>query len=162
MAISKTNGVWIEDRKLFVKTASFDQKRKELLKHNPNKNASENIAIKKRASHIQGINLMVELTPGACRKRRRRHINNLFKVQEELDQHLENSVDVKDSSSSLSSEENIISNSVLGEEIRGTIKVGETLGFNFKKNDEFVLKRMIELEAKEYSLMSERERGRDN
>ncbi|XP_058219925.1 multiple RNA-binding domain-containing protein 1-like [Rhododendron vialii] len=47
MAISKTNGVWIEDRKLFVKTASFDQKRKELLKHNLNKNASGNIANKK-------------------------------------------------------------------------------------------------------------------
>ncbi|KAE9452391.1 hypothetical protein C3L33_15707, partial [Rhododendron williamsianum] len=119
MAISKTNGVWIEDRKLFVKTASFDQKRKEFLKHNPNKNASGNIANKKRASHIQGINLSVELTSGARRKRRRRHINNLFKVQEELDQNSENSVDVTDSSSSLSSEETIISNSVLGEEIRG-------------------------------------------
>ncbi|KAG5516405.1 hypothetical protein RHGRI_037200 [Rhododendron griersonianum] len=75
MAISKTNGVWIEDRKLFVKTASFDQKRKELLKHNPNKNASENIAIKK----VMGENINENFGPYCDERKWGRKNGSFFK-----------------------------------------------------------------------------------
>ncbi|KAF7148397.1 hypothetical protein RHSIM_Rhsim03G0084200 [Rhododendron simsii] len=40
------------DRKLFVETTPFDQNRKELLKHNPNKNASGNIANQKARNDL--------------------------------------------------------------------------------------------------------------
>lgn len=79
-----------------------------------------------------------------------RQLSNLIRIREELS---------KESSmvdgSSASPGEAIQSDLRIAEEVRATMAIGGELNVNFLPNDDVVLKKMIELEFKEYALISE-------
>lgn len=109
-----------------------------------------------RSSQIPSINLLVDLTDAACRKRRRRQISNRCRIQEEMERESRHG-----SSSSSSSEESICSDSIqsssiIAREVKATMAVGDELGVRFSQADELVLGRMIELELEEYRRTQER------
>ncbi|KAG5521008.1 hypothetical protein RHGRI_033528 [Rhododendron griersonianum] len=104
-----------------------------------------------RSSQLPCINLLVDLNNTDCRKRRRRQLNNLLRIREDLDRDSSS----EEASQSLSDDISQVSPSIINE-VRATMAIGGELDINFLPNDNETLNRMIELEVKEFSLMKER------
>lgn len=112
-----------------------------------------------------GFNLVVDLNrPSECRRRRRRMYSQMFEFQEEINQ------GVRDGMNSVFEDhimggsrplvENIVSSGALEHnedaiisEIGDTLNAGREMGMNFFGKEEFLVRRMIEVESQEYSKM---------
>lgn len=106
-------------------------------------------------SQIPSINLLVDLSDAAGRKRRRRQLTNLLRIREELSKE-PSMVDGSPLSSGESVQaESIQTDSRIVDEVRATMAIGGELNVQFLPNDDVVLKKMIELEVKEYALLRE-------
>lgn len=105
-------------------------------------------------SQLPSIILLVDLNDAACRKRRRRQLTNLIRIREELSRE----PSMVDGSSS-SSGDSVQSDLRIAEEVRATMEIGGQLNVDFLPNDDVVLRKMIEIEIKEFAHAREGEGG---
>ncbi|KAG5537241.1 hypothetical protein RHGRI_024627 [Rhododendron griersonianum] len=122
------------------------------LSESPTESSTNQLEV--HSSQIPSINLMVDLNNTECRKRRRRQLSNLIRIREELDRE-----PCSEDISQPSSEDQSQANLMILNEVKASMAVGGELGVNFLPYDDETLRRMIQLEIQEYSLMTEREGG---
>lgn len=96
-----------------------------------------------KASQIEGINLLVDLRPAERRRR----------IRSQMYEACLNSVESEFVQNTKSSHGTRQDQEVINAEVQSTINTGKRLGVDMVESDVQVMKKMIEIEAKEFALL---------